>query len=242
MLAWPEAPAPALPTLDCGPARGAAAERSSAWPSHNPSSSRPEPRATDRNACESTSKVRRPRQKLSSFQKHSNPAKDLAQTSDVNLAGFALVPLPPASPHFNAIETERVGDQVLLTRARGHLTRSLVERQFEQFRRLVTTTPAPIWIMEQLELTGFDPGAVPASARWFSDFKDGGGERVIVVSTHSAARMAAASLAFAVHAKISSCESLKVAYEQAGLAPIDVRPSMYSLRPGKPGDAPPSRR
>lgn len=134
---------------------------------------------------------------------------------------------------WDAIETERVGANVVLTRMRGHMTRVLAEQQFEQFRSAVIDTKQPAWIIEQLELTGFDPGAVPAGARWFSTFKDRGGEQVIFVSPLSAARMVAASLAFAVHAKISSCETLKEAYDRAGLGAIEPRPSLLAFKPTK---------
>jgi hypothetical protein len=145
-----------------------------------------------------------------------------------------LAPLRnPRTSTYDAIETECVGGNVLLTRMRGHMTRILAEQQFNQFRSLVSETSKPAWIIEQLELTGFDPGAVPAGARWFGSFKDHGGERVIFVSPLSAARMVAASLAFAVHAKISSCDTLKEAYERAGLGAVEARPSLFSLKPPK---------
>jgi hypothetical protein len=136
-----------------------------------------------------------------------------------------------AQPSYAAIETELLGTNVLLTRMRGHMTRLLAEQMFDQFRSLVTDIATPIWIIEQLELTGFDPGAVPAGARWFSAFKERGGERVIFVSRLPAARMVAASLAFAVHAKISACETLNDAYEAAGLGAVVVRPSLFSFKP-----------
>lgn len=140
----------------------------------------------------------------------------------------------PQPQSYNAIESERVGPNVVLTRMRGHMTRILAEQMYEQFRTAVIETRNPAWIIEQLELTGFDPGAVPAGARWFGTFKDRGGEQVIFVSVLSAARMVAASLAFAAHAKISSCETLKEAYDRAGLAAVEPRPSLFSLKPGKP--------
>jgi len=144
------------------------------------------------------------------------------------------VVLPKPQPQsYDAIESERVGANVVLTRMRGHMTRVLAEQMFEQFRTAVIDTKDPAWIIEQLELTGFDPGAVPAGARWFGTFKDRGGERVIFVSALSAARMVAASLAFAVHAKISSCETLKEAYERVGLGAVEPRPSLLSFRPSK---------
>jgi hypothetical protein len=140
----------------------------------------------------------------------------------------------PQPQSYDAVESERVGANVVLTRMRGHMTRILTEQRHEQFRSAVVETKNPAWIIEALELTGFDPGAVPAGARWFGTFKDRGGEQVIFVSALSAARMVAASLAFAVHAKISACETLKEAYDRAGLAAVEPRPSMLSLRPSKP--------
>jgi len=134
-------------------------------------------------------------------------------------------------PSYAAIETERVGERVLLTWVRGHVTRLLVEERFDQFRSLAAEAPSPIWILEQQEMTGFDPYAVAAGARWFSAFKARGGELVISVSPLSAARMALASLAFAVHAKVYACETLKEAYERAGLGAVETRPSLYSLPP-----------
>jgi hypothetical protein len=118
---------------------------------------------------------------------------------------------------------------------RGHMTRALAERQFEQFRSSIIEASKPTWIIEQLELTGFDPGAVGAGARWFASFKDRGGEQVIFVSALAAARMVAASLAFAVHAKIAACETLKEAYERAGLGAVEVRPSLFTFKPPRAG-------
>lgn len=143
--------------------------------------------------------------------------------------------LSKSSRAFDAIETELLGGNVLLTRMRGHMTRLMAEQMFDQFRELLSGIAKPTWIIEQIELTGFEPGAVPAGARWFGAFKDRGGDRVIFVSPLSAARMVAASLAFAVHAKVSTCETLGEAYEQAGLGTLTVRPSLFSLKPSSRG-------
>lgn len=137
----------------------------------------------------------------------------------------------PQAHAASAIETELIGDHVLLTRMRGHMTRVLAEQQYDHFRTLLFGIKTAHWIIEQLELTGFDPGAVPAGARWFNAFRERGGEKVIFVSALPAARMVAASLAFAAHAKISSCDSLKEAYERAGVGTVEVRPSVFSLKP-----------
>ena len=137
-------------------------------------------------------------------------------------------PLPQATA---SIETERVGEMVLLTRMRGHMTRDLAEQNYKQFQSLVVAVKQPHWIIEQLELTGFDPGAVPAGARWFNTFKECGGQHVIFVSPLAAARMVAASLAFAAHAKISSCDTLEAACERVGVKPPAPRPSLLSPKP-----------
>jgi hypothetical protein len=142
----------------------------------------------------------------------------------------------PQPQSYDAIESEQVAQNVVLTRMRGHMTRLLAEQCFDQFRLSLVGTQKPAWIIEQLELTGFDPGAVPAGARWFGAFKDREGAQVIFVSPLSAARMVAASLAFAVHARISSCESLKEAYERAGLGNAEPRPSLLAfITPNKTG-------
>ena len=109
------------------------------------------------------------------------------------------------------------------------MTRELAEACFEQFRVLLGATREPHWIIEQLELTGFDPGAVSGGARWFNTFKEHGGVQVVFVSALPAARMVAASLAFAVHAKISACDTLAAAYERAGVSSREAR---FSLLPG----------
>ena len=106
------------------------------------------------------------------------------------------------------------------------MTRDIAEATYEQFRGMIAATAEPHWIIEQLELTGFDPGAVSAGARWFNTFKERGGQQVIFVSALPAARMVAASLAFAVHAKISACDTLAAAYQRAGVSPSEVRLSV----------------
>ena len=62
-----------------------------------------------------------------------------------------------------------------------------------------------------------------------------GGEKIIMVCDNSAVRMAAATLAFAVHIKVSSHRTLAEAYEGAGLKPRVVTPSKYSFPPPKSG-------
>lgn len=133
------------------------------------------------------------------------------------------------------IITELADARVLITCMRGFVTAALCARSFEQFRaQALNTTSAP-WIIDTLGITGFQPGAVQVGARWFDVFKMRGGQQIIMVSNSSAVRMAAATLSFAVHIKVSSYGTLAGAYEGAGLKPRAVRPSKYSFSPPKSG-------
>jgi len=89
---------------------------------------------------------------------------------------------------------------------------------FEKFLSLIDQQPCAIWIIEQLQLSGFESKAVMAGARWFSAFKARRGAELIFVSHVPGARMVAASLAFAAHMKISNCNTLSEAYARAGIA------------------------
>lgn len=133
------------------------------------------------------------------------------------------------------ILSELVDARVLITCMRGFVTAPLCSKSFEQFRAVAVNATAATWIIDTLGITGFHPGAVQVGARWFDVFKTRGGEQIIMVSDNSAVRMAAATLAFAVHVKVSSHRTLAQAYEGAGLTPRVVRPSTYSFTPPKSG-------
>src|SRR5687767_1340518 len=115
--------------------------------------------------------------------------------------------MPAIQPQATArgeIATELLDARVLMTCMRGFITAALCEAMFDEFRtHAVKTTGAP-WIIDTLGITGFQPGAVQVGARWFDVFKKQGGAQIIMVSDMSAVRMAAATLAFAVHIKVSS--------------------------------------
>lgn len=129
------------------------------------------------------------------------------------------------------IETEVVDGRVLITSMRGFITASVCEAAFTQFRlRAMTVTGAP-WIIDTLAITGFQPGAVQVGARWFDVFRQQGGAQIIMVADSSAVRMAAATLAFAIHIKVSSWATLTEAYAQAGVDARSVNPSAYSFPP-----------
>jgi hypothetical protein len=129
------------------------------------------------------------------------------------------------------IETELADRRVLITRMRGFVTAPLCEARFGQFRESALATTSAPWIIDTLDITGFHPSSVQVGARWFDVFKQQGGSQIIMVSSMSAVRMAAATLAFAVHVKVTSFKALEGAYEHAGLGRRSMSPSQYSLTP-----------
>lgn len=133
------------------------------------------------------------------------------------------------------IVTELLEARVLLTCMRGFVTAAVCAESFEQFRAQASTTNGATWIIDTISITGFQPGAVQAGARWFDVFKARAGQRIMMVSGNSAVRMAAATLSFAVHIKVASYRTLAEAYAGAGLEPQAVRPSSYSFSPPKAG-------
>jgi hypothetical protein len=113
----------------------------------------------------------------------------------------------------------------------GFVTAAVCQATFEEFRAHASSTTGAIWIIDTLEISGFQPGAVQVGARWFDVYKKQGGSQIIMVSDMAAVRMAAATLAFAVHIKVSSARTMAEAYASAGIQPRTVRPSRYSFPP-----------
>ena len=143
-----------------------------------------------------------------------------------------------AQPQANVrgeIATELLDARVLITCMRGFVTAALCEATFEEFRAHAANTRGSPWIIETLAITGFQPGAVQVGARWFDVYKKQGGAQIIMVSDMSAVRMAAATLAFAVHIKVSSYRTLAEAYAHAGVEPRPARPSIDPFPAPKSG-------
>lgn len=137
----------------------------------------------------------------------------------------------PDAPAVSDIETEVVDARVLITSMRGFITASLCEAAYTQFRLRAMSVRAAPWIIDTLAITGFQPGAVQVGARWFDVFREQGGTQIIMVADKSAVRMAAATLAFAIHIKVASFGTLAEAYAQAGIEARSVNPIAYSFPP-----------
>lgn len=144
------------------------------------------------------------------------------------------MPHPPSNTNLRGeIETELVSSGVLVTSMRGYMTGQHLSDRLEQFRALVEQTHCGTWIIDSLDLTGFEPASVARAALWFDLFKQRQGVHILFVSNLPPARMAAATLAFAVHVKITCCRELSRAYEEAGVGTRSVRPSQFTLSPPK---------
>jgi hypothetical protein len=149
---------------------------------------------------------------------------------------MSLVPPPSSSAKVKGeIETELADHRVLITRARGFITAPLCNAMFEQFQEIAVQTSSAPWLVDTLDMTGFHPRAVGVSARWLDVFKERGGNEIILVSTMNAARMAAATLAFAVHIKLRTFRDLAEAYEHAGVGRRSLTPSQFTMNPPKTG-------
>lgn len=131
--------------------------------------------------------------------------------------------VPRATPNrgsLGSLESAQVGPSVVLTTFVGHVSRAMAEDQLAQYRqRIAGLSGTPTWIMDCADLTGFEPAAVNAGAKWFDAFRKAGGTRVLLVSRLHAARMAAATIAFGVGLRVESFDELRDALDHLGLRP-----------------------
>lgn len=134
--------------------------------------------------------------------------------------------VPRATPNrgtLGSLESAQVGPNVIVTTFVGHIARVMAEEQLTQYRQRLAGMSAPTWIMDCGEITGFEPSAVSAGAKWFDAFKGRGGSKVLLVSRLHAARMAAATIAFGVGLRVESFDHLRDALDALGLRPNAAR-------------------
>jgi hypothetical protein len=134
--------------------------------------------------------------------------------------------MPRATPNqgsLGSVESAQIGPHVVITTFVGHIARSAADAQLMQFRERLAKMSEPTWIMDCSSITGFDPSAVGAGAKWFDAFKVRGGSRVLLVSRLHAARMAAATIAFGVGLRVQTFDELRDALDHLGLRPTSAR-------------------
>lgn len=130
---------------------------------------------------------------------------------------------------FGTVESAQIGPHVVITSMAGHITAAVVEDRATQFRYVLERVSCASWILDQSQLTGLEPAAVSVASRWFDTFRSAGGKELLLVSTHAAARMAAATNAFRAGVPARSFEELRDALDALGLRPDS--PSITRLEP-----------
>lgn len=123
----------------------------------------------------------------------------------------SMNPGDPKSGESSSLSSELIAPNVVLTTMRGRITAELADNKRPQFRAAVSRTRRARWVIDQLELRGFEPLAVHAGGKWFEDFKEYLGAEVIFVSNIGSAKMVAAALAFSVHLPVTTFETVQKA-------------------------------
>jgi hypothetical protein len=85
----------------------------------------------------------------------------------------------------------------------GHITRVLTAQETPIFRRLAREHRCKCWVIDLLELSGFEPWCVGAGTEWMRIFRSNGGMETIVATTMPAARMAATAMGFGAGIKLT---------------------------------------
>lgn len=105
----------------------------------------------------------------------------------------------------------------MVLRAQGNVTKLAMAASLTTFERLLARAERPDWIVDISGLTNFEPTAVSVGADYFRSFKQAGGSKVVLVSGLATARLAAFTLAFAVHLPLVAVDSFAEACKTLGL-------------------------
>jgi len=130
-----------------------------------------------------------------------------------------------------SILVRREDERTILVRMKGFITGPLVNTYEARFRATLGEKPTPLWLFDLMDIAGFEPGAVPAGAKWWKAFKEQDGTHVAFVTHYGAARMAASALGFGVGLKLLVCASLVEAQAALALLPSPPEPVIPSAKP-----------
>lgn len=133
--------------------------------------------------------------------------------------------IPPAmaerAPFFmplGTLETVVSASFAVTTVMMGYVTRGGAEQRFRQFRDCLLATERPTWVIDATEVTGYEPAAVQAGARWFTEYKQRGGKDVVFVSRELSMRMIASTLSFSANVPVRHFDELRDALADLGLS------------------------
>ena len=111
----------------------------------------------------------------------------------------------------------QIAPEVVLLVAKGRVTRHSMSTLLPTFQDILSRMKQPGWIIDTSELDDFEPAAVGVGTDWFRSFKAGGGKKVIFVSGHATARMAAMTISFAARVPLEACLTLAEACDLLGV-------------------------
>lgn len=125
---------------------------------------------------------------------------------------------PEVSDIPGAIESQAVGSRIVQTTITGYATEALSVRGLRQFSAIIATMERPIWVSDSSRLTGYERSSIKYGSKWFSEFRERGGSRVVVVSEWGIAMMAARAMALGFGVKLDNAPTLHEALKRADVA------------------------
>lgn len=119
-------------------------------------------------------------------------------------------------PAQEALQVDCLRPGLVCTRMVGRVTRADADRGLLLFRARVGQaqrqnqdgTSGLTWLIDATRLSSFASDAVLAGSAWFSAFREADGKRLVFVSELPAARMVAATLAFASKLSVARFDTL----------------------------------
>jgi hypothetical protein len=78
----------------------------------------------------------------------------------------------------------------------GYLTARLADERLPEFQAALSRSKATHWIINTIEMNGFETRALATAKPWFEAFKAQGGRLLIVVTESAPVRMAVSALVF----------------------------------------------
>lgn len=122
---------------------------------------------------------------------------------------------PPAAAIVDAVTVKELGPRLILTTFVGRSTRVLSEAARLDFEKLIMGMDRPVWISDARRLTGFEPSSLAYGARWFSLFRERGGQHCLVISHWDMAMLAASTMALGLGVRIQNFARLDAAVDVA---------------------------
>jgi hypothetical protein len=100
------------------------------------------------------------------------------------------------------VVTRWLDDEILEATHSGYLSEGMLEETRWRFWRVAGARNPRFALLDMAAITGFSSDVVHPGRRFLTEFKERGGEQIVVVTTKSDLRMLASTLMFATNASI----------------------------------------